>query len=145
MVEAPDGTLFLSLGDRGTGPARTETRNLSDHAGRIAGPAPVPKAPGGRATCGVLRSPLRGMWSIPGEPGRNGPGIISSAAASPISSPFIARFGPVAGAAPARAEERIAGPETRRVRDIAGAPGGTIWFLPVGQGAGVPPRAGAGG
>jgi glucose/arabinose dehydrogenase len=33
------------------------------------------------------------------------------------------------------AEERIAGPETARVRDVREAPDGSVWFLSVGQGA----------
>ncbi len=36
---------------------------------------------------------------------------------------------------PLREVERIAGPETGRVRDVREAPDGTIWFLSVGRGA----------
>ena len=39
------------------------------------------------------------------------------------------------GGSPLREREQIKGPETDRVRDIAEAPDGTIWFLSVGNGA----------
>jgi glucose/arabinose dehydrogenase len=52
-----------------------------------------------------------------------------------LNSDFIARLDPDSGAPRAWAEERIAGPETIRVRAIAEAPDGSIWFLSVGRGA----------
>ncbi|AVO39582.1 PQQ-dependent sugar dehydrogenase [Pukyongiella litopenaei] len=39
------------------------------------------------------------------------------------------------GGRPLREAERIAAPETERVRDVAEAPDGTIWFLSEGRGA----------
>ncbi|MES2844489.1 MAG: PQQ-dependent sugar dehydrogenase [Pseudomonadota bacterium] len=44
---------------------------------------------------------------------------------------YIARLDPDNG----YAEERIAAPETARVRDVREGPDGAIWFLSVGQGA----------
>lgn len=48
-----------------------------------------------------------------------------------LNSDFISRLDPEAG----YAEERIASRETGRVRDIAEAPDGSIWFLSVTDGA----------
>jgi aldose sugar dehydrogenase len=39
------------------------------------------------------------------------------------------------GGTPLRELDRIAGPETARVRDVREAPDGAVWFLSVGQGA----------
>jgi glucose/arabinose dehydrogenase len=51
--------------------------------------------------------------------------------AGSLNSDFIARL----GGSPLGELERIAGPETARVRDIREAPDGSLWFLSVGQGA----------
>ncbi len=48
-----------------------------------------------------------------------------------LNSDFIARLDPANG----YAEERIAAPETARVRDVVQAPDGSIWFLSVIDGA----------
>jgi glucose/arabinose dehydrogenase len=48
-----------------------------------------------------------------------------------LNSDHIARV----GGGPLAEVERIAGPETARVRDIREAPDGSVWFLSVGQGA----------
>lgn len=48
-----------------------------------------------------------------------------------LNSDFISRIDPDAG----HAEERIAGAQTGRVRDIVEAPDGSIWFLSVYDGA----------
>jgi aldose sugar dehydrogenase len=48
-----------------------------------------------------------------------------------LNSDHVARV----GGTPLREIERIAGPETARVRDVREAPDGSVWFLSVGQGA----------
>ena len=48
-----------------------------------------------------------------------------------LNSDHIARV----GGSPLRELDRIAGPETERVRDIREAPDRSVWFLSVGQGA----------
>ena len=48
-----------------------------------------------------------------------------------LNSDLIARL----DGSPLREVERIAGPETARVRDIREAPDGSVWFLSVGEGA----------
>ena len=48
-----------------------------------------------------------------------------------LNSDFISRL----GGSPLREVDRIAGPETARVRDVREAPDGSVWFLSVGQGA----------
>ena len=52
-----------------------------------------------------------------------------------LNSDFISRLDPDTPAATGFAEERIAAPETGRVRDIAEAPDGSIWFLSESGGA----------
>jgi glucose/arabinose dehydrogenase len=51
--------------------------------------------------------------------------------AGSLNSDFISRL----GGSPLRELDRIAGPETARVRDVREAPDGSVWFLSVGQGA----------
>jgi glucose/arabinose dehydrogenase len=51
--------------------------------------------------------------------------------AGSLNSDFISRL----GGSPLREVDRIAGPETARVRDVREAPDGSVWFLSVGQGA----------
>jgi glucose/arabinose dehydrogenase len=48
-----------------------------------------------------------------------------------LNSDLISRL----GGSPLREVDRLAGPETARVRDIREAPDGSVWFLSVGQGA----------
>ena len=52
-----------------------------------------------------------------------------------LNSDFLGRLDPDTRAETGFAEERIANPETARVRDVAEAPDGSIWFLSVGNGA----------
>lgn len=52
-----------------------------------------------------------------------------------LNSDFLGRLDPDSAAETGFAEERIAGPETGRVRDVAEAPDGSIWFLSVADGA----------
>ena len=53
-----------------------------------------------------------------------------------LNSDFISRLDPEAGpSATGLTEERIASPQTGRVRDIVQAPDGSIWFLSVYDGA----------
>lgn len=51
-----------------------------------------------------------------------------------LNSDFISRLDPDMPAASGYAEERIASPETGRVRDIVEGPAGDIWFLSVTEG-----------
>jgi glucose/arabinose dehydrogenase len=51
-----------------------------------------------------------------------------------LNSDFLGRLDPDTPAAAGYAEERIAGAETARVRDVVEAPDGSIWFLSVGNG-----------
>lgn len=52
-----------------------------------------------------------------------------------LNSDFISRLDPDTPAPTGYAEERIAAPETARVRDVVEAPDGSIWFLSVYEGA----------
>jgi aldose sugar dehydrogenase len=52
-----------------------------------------------------------------------------------LNSDFLGRLDPDTPAETGFAEERIAGPETGRVRDVNEAPDGSIWFLSVHDGA----------
>ena len=52
-----------------------------------------------------------------------------------LNSDFLGRLDPDTPAPTGFVEERIAGPETGRVRDVAEAPDGSIWFLSVTDGA----------
>ena len=52
-----------------------------------------------------------------------------------LNSDFLGRLDPETSAATGFAEERLASPETQRVRDVVEAPDGAIWFLSVGNGA----------
>lgn len=51
-----------------------------------------------------------------------------------LNSDFLGRLDPDTPAATGYAEERIAAPETGRVRDVVEAPDGSIWFLSVHDG-----------
>lgn len=63
--------------------------------------------------------------------GRMFPDWRGNVLAGSLNSDFIARL----AGDPLREVERIAGPETARVRDIREAPDGSVWFLSVGEGA----------
>jgi glucose/arabinose dehydrogenase len=52
-----------------------------------------------------------------------------------LNSDFLGRLDPDIPAPTGYAEERLAGPETLRVRDVVEAPDGSIWFLSVINGA----------
>ncbi|WP_242679058.1 PQQ-dependent sugar dehydrogenase [Rhodobacter calidifons] len=52
-----------------------------------------------------------------------------------LNSDFLGRLDPDTPAGTGFAEERIAAPETGRVRDVVEAPDGSIWFLSVHDGA----------
>ena len=52
-----------------------------------------------------------------------------------LNSDFLGRLDPDTPAPTGYSEERIAAPETSRVRDVVEAPDGSIWFLSVVQGA----------
>lgn len=52
-----------------------------------------------------------------------------------LNSDFLGRLDPDTPAGTGFSEERIAAPETGRVRDVAEAPDGSIWFLSVHDGA----------
>lgn len=52
-----------------------------------------------------------------------------------LNSDFLGRLDPDTAAETGFAEERIAAPETGRVRDVVEAPDGSIWFLSVYDGA----------
>jgi glucose/arabinose dehydrogenase len=52
-----------------------------------------------------------------------------------LNSDFLGRLDPDTAAETGFAEERIAAPETGRVRDVVEAPDGAIWFLSVHDGA----------
>lgn len=52
-----------------------------------------------------------------------------------LNSDFLARLDPDSAAQTGWAEERLSSAETLRVRDVAEAPDGSIWFLSVGAGA----------
>jgi glucose/arabinose dehydrogenase len=63
--------------------------------------------------------------------GRMFPGWRGNILVGSLNSDFIARL----AGSPLAEAERIAGPETGRVRDIREAPDGSVWFLSVGEGA----------
>jgi len=204
LVEAPDGTIFVTTGERGTGPdgmnaqdpMRIEGKMI--HLNRDGTPAttlpgsrPGVYSLGHRNVQGANFGPDGALWVVDHgaqggdelnrvEQGRNygwpvisygenyGGGAIGigteaqmmeqpqhywvpSIAPSglmfysgslisewqgdvftgSLNSDFISRLDPEAG----YAEERIAAPETGRVRDVIEAPDGSIWFLSVINGA----------
>jgi glucose/arabinose dehydrogenase len=63
--------------------------------------------------------------------GRMFPGWRGNILVGSLNSDFISRL----AGSPLAEAERIAGPETGRVRDIREAPDGSVWFLSVGEGA----------
>lgn len=204
LVEARDGTVFLTVGDRGTGPDGQEAQDPMRMEGKVIhlnrDGSPATTLPGHRP--GVYsvghRNPQGAALDLDGtllvsehgaqggdevnrvEAGRNygwpvisygtdyggakiGEGTAKDGLEQPLhywvpsiapsgmmvydgdlfpnwkgdvftgslNSDFISRLNPERG----WAEERIAGPQTGRVRDIVEAPDGTIWFLSVIDGA----------
>ena len=203
VIEAQDGTLFLGLGDRGTGPDGMESQDpmrsegkvfhlnpdgspASQIAGAMAGIFSlghrnpqglvqtaagevilVEHGPQGGDEVNILRQGANYGWPLVTKGERYGGGTIGvtqmkgmvdgvkvwvpSIAPSglmeyqgdlfsawrgdlftgSLNSDFIARIDPDNG----YTEERIAAPETARVRDVVQAPDGSIWFLSVIEGA----------
>ena len=200
LVEAADGTVFLTTGDRGTGPDGMESQDPMRvegkviHLNRDGSPAttlpghrPGVYSLGHRNAQGAALDADGNLWLVEHgaqggdelnriEAGRNygwpvisygedyGGGQIGEGSArdgmeqplhywvpsiapsgmviyqgdlfadwkgdvftGSLNSDFISRLDPENG----YAEERIAGPQTGRVRDIVEAPDGSIWFLSV--------------
>ena len=200
LVEAADGTVFLTTGDRGTGPDGMESQDPMRvegkviHLNRDGSPAttlpghrPGVYSLGHRNPQGAALDAEGNLWLVEHgaqggdelnriEAGRNygwpvisygedyGGGQIGEGSArdgmeqplhywvpsiapsgmviyqgdlfadwkgdvftGSLNSDFISRLDPENG----YAEERIAGPQTGRVRDIVEAPDGSIWFLSV--------------
>ncbi len=204
LVEAPDGTVFLTTGDRGTGPDGLQAQDPQRVEGKVialnrdGSPAVVRpgwrdgvysrghRNPQGAALDGQGRLWLVDHGAQGGDelnlirPGANygwpviahgtdydGSRIGTGTAAPGLEQPaffwdpsiapsglmiydgamfpewqgdvftgslkfdYLSRLDPDRG----YAEERIAGPETGRVRDVRQAPDGAIWFLSVHEGA----------
>lgn len=204
LVEAGDGTVFLTTGDRGTGPEGMEAQDPARvegkviHLNRDGSPAtslpghrPGVYSLGHRNAQGAALGPDGALWLVEHgaqggdevnrvEAGRNygwpvisygedygggriGEGVSRDGMEQPLhywdpsiapsgmifyqgdlfpswkgdiltgslNSDFISRLDPEAGFA----EERIAGDQTGRVRDIVEASDGAIWFLSVTDGA----------
>ncbi len=204
LVEAGDGTVFLTTGDRGTGPKGMQAQDPNRAEGKVIhlnrdgtpatvldGALPGVFSTGHRNAQGATLGPDGALWLVEhgaqggdevnrvqagrnygwpvisygenygggkiGEgPSRDGmeqplhywvPSIAPSGLmfyggglipdwqgdlfTGSLNSDFIARLDPENGFA----EERIAAPETGRVRDIRQAPDGAIWFLSVYDGA----------
>jgi glucose/arabinose dehydrogenase len=203
LVEAADGTVFLTTGDRGTGPDGMESQDPMRvegkviHLNRDGSPAttlpghrPGVYSLGHRNAQGAALDAEGNLWLVEHgaqggdevnriEAGRNygwpvisygedygggqiGEGSVRDGMEQPLhywvpsiapsgmviyqgelfadwkgdvftgslNSDFISRLDPENGFA----EERIAGPQTGRVRDIVEAPDGSIWFLSVYEG-----------
>jgi glucose/arabinose dehydrogenase len=208
MVEAADGTIFLTLGDRGTGPGGMQSQDPLVAEGKIIhlnrdgspatmldGALPGVFSLGHRNPQGAaldldgrllivehgarggdeLNAPEAGKnygWPVITY-GRNYNGrsigvgtaqdgmeqplhywdpsiapsglVVYSGSLIPewrgdilfgsLNSDFLGRLDPDTAADNGYAEERIAAPETGRVRDVVEAPDGSIWFLSVTNGA----------
>jgi glucose/arabinose dehydrogenase len=204
LAEAPDGTVFLTIGDRGTGPDGMAAQDPQRAEGKVihltADGAPATDLPGALPGVHSLghRNPQGAAFDGQGRlwivdhgaeggdelnrirPGANygwpvitygrdyggapiGTGTAQDGMEEPARywDPSIAPSGLMFlqdGAIPAWegdaffgslnsdylgrldadggwAEERIATPETLRVRDVAQGPDGAVWFLSVGNGA----------
>ncbi len=204
LAEAPDGTIRLATGDRGTGPGGMQAQDPASSIGKVIGftrqgtplEAPEGWAPGvvslgHRNVQGAAFGPDGRFWVAEHgaqggdevnlvEPGRNygwpviswgvnynGDPIGTGTSAPGMEQPqhywdpsiapsglavwdggmmpdwtgslfvgslkfdHISRLDPAAGLA----EERIAAPETGRVRDLRQGPDGALWFLSVTDGA----------
>jgi aldose sugar dehydrogenase len=200
LVEAADGTVFLTTGDRGTGPEGMEAQDPMRAEGKVIhlnrdgspatslpGHRPGVYSLGHRNAQGATLDAEGNLWLVEHgaqggdelnriEAGRNygwpvisygedyGGGQIGEGSArdgmeqplhywvpsiapsgmviyqgdlfpdwkgdvftGSLNSDFISRLDPENG----YAEERIAGPQTGRVRDIVEAPDGSIWYLAV--------------
>jgi len=203
LAEGADGTVFLSTGDRGTGPQGMQAQDPMRPEGKVIrlnrdgspaatlpGHAPGVFSIGHRNAQGMATDAQGNLWLVEHgaqggdelnliEGGRNygwpvisygqdygggriGEGTARDGMEQPVhywdpsiapsglmvyqgdlfpqwkgdfftgslNSDFISRLDPDA----AYAEERIAAPETGRVRDIVQAPDGSIWFLSVTDG-----------
>ncbi|MGA0539019.1 PQQ-dependent sugar dehydrogenase [Neotabrizicola sp. VNH66] len=207
LVEAPDGSIFLTTGDRGTGPDGMEAQDPGVTHGKVIRlTADGTPASGGDLPPGIYSTGHRNIQGAALRPdgsllvvehgakggdevnlveqGRNygwpvisygvnyngasiGEGtardgmeqpqhywdpsiapsglMVYSGALVPdwegdvftgsLNSDFLSRLDPDTGADTGWAEERIAAPETGRVRDVTEAPDGAIWFLSVTEGA----------
>jgi glucose/arabinose dehydrogenase len=203
LVEAPDGSVFLTTGDRGTGPEGMQSQDGSSALGKVIRLTDAGadgwqtrlvsldhrNAQGAAlAADGTLYAVEHGAQGGDElnriEPGRNygwpvisygvnyGGGRIGEGARKEgmeqplhywdpsiapsglmvysgrlvpqwagdfffgsLNSDFLGRLDPDTPAPTGFAEERIAAPETGRVRDVAEAPDGSIWFLSVHDGA----------
>lgn len=204
LVEGLDGTVFVTTGDRGTGPEGMEAQDPMRPEGKVIrlnrdgspaaafpGHAPGVHSIGHRNPQGAALDGQGNLWLVEHgaqggdelnrvEGGRNygwpvisygedygggqiGEGSAKAGMEQPVhywvpsiapsglmiyqgdlfpawkgdvftgslNSDFISRLDPEAG----HAEERIAAPETGRVRDIVEAADGSIWFLSVYDGA----------
>ena len=208
LVEAPDGTLFLTVGDRGTGPGGLEAQDpmrgegkvfhltrLGQPATTLTGALPGVYSLGHRNPQGAALDLQGRLWitehgarggdelNAP-EAGRNygwpvitygenyngrsiGEGTAKAGMEQPVhywdpsiapsglvvysgalipewtgdflfgslNSDFLGRLDPDVPAETGFAEERLISDDTLRVRDVAEAPDGSIWFLSVGAGA----------
>jgi len=211
LVEAPDGTIFLTTGDRGTGPDGLQAQDPASDLGKIVrfgrdgsipadnpapdGPAPAVWSIGHRNPQGAALDLEGQLWvSAHGAAGGDeidrivkganygwpvvsygtdydGSKIGVGTALDGMTQPdhywdpsiapsghviysgrlwpdwrgdhfvgslkfdYIARMDPDGTGPGGWAEERLAGPETGRVRDVREAPDGSIWFLSVTNGA----------
>lgn len=208
VVEAPDGTLFLALGDRGTGPDGMQAQDPARSEGKVlhltAEGLPMPSPPGSipglyslghRNPQGAAIGPDGALWLVEHGPqggdevnrieeGRNygwpvitwgerygggkiGVGPFKEGMEQPchywvpsmapsgmmfydgrlvpewagdifvgsLKFDYLGRLDPRRPGPGGYAEERIATPETDRVRDVREAPDGSIWFISVDHGA----------
>jgi glucose/arabinose dehydrogenase len=211
LVEAADGTIFLTIGDRGTGPEGMEAQDPARREGKVVrlnrdgtvpadnpfadGPAPEVYALGHRNPQGATLDPEGRLWVsahgaqggdeidlvLPGvnygwpvvtygrdydgspigegttKPGMEPPAHYWDPSIAPsghmiysgrlwpewagdhfigsLKFDYIARMDPDTPGPGGWAEERLAAPETGRVRDVREAPDGSIWFLSVYEGA----------
>jgi glucose/arabinose dehydrogenase len=203
VIEAQDGSIYLALGERGTGPDGQQAQDPSRSEGKVFHFAPdgspatqldgamagiftlghrnpqgliqtaagdlvlVEHGPQGGDEVNILRKGANYGWPLVTFGEQYGGGVIGAAQmegmvdgvkvwvpsiapsglmeyqsdlipewrgnllTGSLNSDLIARLDPANG----YAEERIAAPETARVRDVAQAPDGSIWFLSVIDGA----------
>lgn len=207
LVEMPDGSVALTTGDRGTGPAGMDAQDPQRAEGKVVlltadgtpavtldGARPGVLTRGHRNIQGAALDATGQLWTVEHgarggdelnriEAGRNygwpvisygenysgaaiGEGTARDGMEQPVhywdpsiapsglmvysgrlipdwrgdiffgslNSDFLGRLDPDTPADTGLAEERIAGDETLRVRDVLEGPDGAIWFLSVGQG-----------
>lgn len=203
LVEAPDGSVFLTTGDRGTGPDGMQAQDGTSALGKVVRLAQTASGDwettlvslGHRNAQGAALAPDGALYTVDhgaqggdelnrieagknyGWPvisygtnyggGRIGEGVQKEGMEQPLhfwdpsiapsglmvysgrlvpewagdfflgslNSDFLGRLDPDTPAPTGFAEERIMAPETGRVRDVAEAPDGSIWFLSVLDGA----------